>query len=136
MIISRGLAHDAVEKAVDSKTIIRISGDGQIAQFLVMMSKIANRSTMISIVERVLTNEQCLARAGKIGASKETLSSFGERLPRIKRVMEVKLAVAKNSSDSKSSMSSMNSSISRGKLQNRGLQEMIPEELTIKQTLK
>ena len=56
MIISRGLGRNAVEKVAVSMTIIRISGDGQIAQFLVMMSKIATTLSKTKLIQKNLVH--------------------------------------------------------------------------------
>ena len=112
MTINRGLAPEGVEMAL-FKIITRISGKGQTAQFLAMMSRIANKSTMIFIGEGAPTNEPCLGKI-KNGASKGTLSNSGER------PLLIKIMVGKSSSGSRCLMSSMSFLTSEGRRRNKG----------------
>ena len=113
MTINRGLAPDGVEMAL-SKIITRISGKEQIAQFLAMMSRIANKSTMIFIGEGAPTNEPCLGKITKNGANRETLSNSGER------PLRIKIMVGKSSSGSRCLTSSMSFLTSGGRRRNKG----------------
>ena len=109
-IISMASGHERAATVVASRTSIRISVNGQIARFLVMMMKrvIQSRTTTTSIGEKTQISVRCQEINGDI---KEIRSNSGARL-QLQASNRITLK-ERNNTANKCSMSLMNSSISR-----------------------
>ena len=135
-ITSTVLGLKGAAKEVVLETTIHISVNGQIARFLVMMSKIVIRSRIITIYigEKVRISAQCPVING---VNRDRLKSSGVNLPlKANRTKMLKTAAARSSTGSKCSMSLTSSSISRGRQPKQELQEMTPGEPTIRLMLR